>query len=275
MGDVLENYLICIFVLFGVIIITAYLIGLMNNLFIKNTGKIGVKLHYITAVIGTPIHELGHLTMNIIFLHKVDEYKLLQFNSKDGQLGYVKYRYNPKSIYQQIGNFFTALGPIICGAFVLYVLMYFLANDQYNMIIVEAKNALNQYSELSTSNLFSTLSNYMIEVFKVFFSIDFILSPNFFLFTILSFSVAFHMDLSNADIKNGIKGGAYFLFIAISSGIVIGLISSELLSEINEVILAITYNVMIFFTFILVISLIMTLLGFVYRFIINLIKSLA
>ncbi len=272
MGEVFSNYLTYIFILFAVFIMTAYLIGFMNELFLKNTGKLGVKLHYVTAIIGTPIHELGHLTMNIIFLHKVDEYKLLQLNSKDGQLGYVRYSYNPKSIYQQIGNFFTALGPIICGGFVLYIFMYFLANDQYNMVIDETVNILDQYSSISLSNIFDILSSYTIEIFKVFFSKEFVLSPNFFLFTILSFSVAFHMSLSNADIKNGIKGGAFFLFIIVLFGILVGLISTNLLTHINELILSITYNVMIFFLFVLVINFIMTLFGLVYRLIINVIK---
>ncbi len=274
MSDIFSNYLIYVFILFAIIIITAYLIGLMNDLFIKNTGKFGVRLHRITAVIGTPIHELGHLTMNIVFLHKVDEYKLLQFNSSDGQLGYVKYSYNPKSVYQQIGNFFTALGPIICGGFVLYVLMYFLVNDQYNMVIDETNNIFNQYSGLSLSNIFEVLSSYTAEIFKIFFSIDFILSPNFFIFTILSFSVAFHMNLSNADIKNGLKGGSFFLLIILIFGVLVSLVSTDLLNKINGVLLSITYNILIFFLFILVINFIITLLGLGYRLIINTIKSL-
>ncbi len=274
MGEILRNYLIYIFILFGVIIVTAYLIGLMHNLFIRNTGKLGHKLHYITAFIGTPIHELGHLSMNIIFMHKVESYSLLHFQSETGELGYVKYSYNPKSIYQQIGNFFTAIGPIIFGGFVLFVLMFFLANDQYDMVVSESQNIINNQSGLSFSSIFSSLFDYVGEILSIFFSMDFILSPNFFIFTLLSFSVAFHMSLSNADIKNGIKGGLIFLFIILLFGLILGLISPNLLSQVNNVIVTIIYNVMIFFLFTLIINFIITLFGFAYRLIVIGIKSL-
>lgn len=261
----MRSYVIYVFVLFSIVIATAYFIGLMHNLFIKNTGKLGFGLQYVTAIVGTPIHELGHLTMNIIFRHKVDSFKLLQLNAPDGQFGYVKYSYNPKSIYQQIGNFFTALGPIIFGGLVLYTLIYVFANEQYDMVIIESKKLISSQNELSLSSVISLMADYVIIILDVFFSIDFVLSPNFIILTILSFSVAFHMSLSTADIKNGIKGGLIFLLFVLVIGILMNFISADFLNSVSGLLVTVIYNVLIFFLFSLVLNLIITIFGIIYK----------
>lgn len=269
MGMAFSNYLVYMLILVGVLVVTAYLIGLMHKVFISKTGKLGYNLHKITAIVGTPIHELGHLSMNIIFRHDVMEYKLLQLSSKDGEFGYVNYTYNRKSLYQRVGNFFTALGPIIWGGFVLYGLMYFLANDQYAMLVTESKNIMAEHTDFSFIDILGSMFDYGIEIVKILFSWDFLLSPNAFILIILSFSIAFHMSLSNADIRNGISGGIIFSIVIFVFGLLFSLISPDLMNEFNNLIVIAIYKILIFFTFALVINLIMLAFSFVYEFIVD------
>ncbi|MDR3490768.1 MAG: hypothetical protein P4M12_01845 [Gammaproteobacteria bacterium] len=51
----------------------------------------GMKGILATAWLGTPIHELGHALMCLIFAHKIKDIKLLTLNQADGTLGYVSH----------------------------------------------------------------------------------------------------------------------------------------------------------------------------------------
>src|SRR5579884_3392310 len=81
--------------LLGAIIAVGFLLGVIerhsNRMLARAFGHRGILL---TAWVGTPIHELGHLLMCFIFAHRVTRVKLLQLNSPDGTLGYVEHQYN-------------------------------------------------------------------------------------------------------------------------------------------------------------------------------------
>src|SRR3989338_501064 len=68
-----------------------------------------------TAWFGTPLHEFGHIIFAKIFRHRVEEISLFRPNKTTGTLGHVSHSYNPKSLYQQIGNFFIGGAPMIFG----------------------------------------------------------------------------------------------------------------------------------------------------------------
>ena len=100
----------------GPVVLCGLFVGLIRRLFCTlvggNTGR-GVIIA--TSVIGTPVHELGHAAMCLVFGHKITEMALWQPRSGDGRLGYVTHRYNPRNPYQQIGNLFIGVGPIFSG----------------------------------------------------------------------------------------------------------------------------------------------------------------
>ena len=117
-------YLLLPILIFGIIF------HILNTKSSSNLMTIGWGMYLLFAWIGTPIHELSHFLMCLLFGFKVSEVKLFRpfKGKKDGILGYVNYSYNPKNLYQKIGNFFVGIAPMIGGSIVIYILFRFLMN---------------------------------------------------------------------------------------------------------------------------------------------------
>lgn len=202
--------------LLGLVFIFGFILYILT-LFTRQTyaKSVGRKTDIIlTGWIGTPVHELGHAIFCIIFGHKIQDIKLYTPNPVNGIIGYVNHTYNPKSTYQKIGNFFIGVGPIIFGAIIIYVALYYLAPNKNEILSnIEAKSPILMDSvkgdytgtlgeiwaiaKLTLSSLFNTnnLSDYL-----------------FWIFLYIAVCISSHMKLSPSDIK-GATGGLISLFI--------------------------------------------------------------
>ncbi|SUW07764.1 hypothetical protein NEI00_02640 [Brachyspira pilosicoli] len=198
--------------LFGNVIIFGFLLYFISyttrRLFAKTLGS-KAEL-YITGWIGTPIHEISHALFCIIFRHRIDDIKL--FNTQSDTIGYVLHSYDSRSWYQQLGNFFIGIAPIIVGSFIVYILFIVLQPElKENIFNIPKINYSSKYG------IFSFIYN---EFFNIFNSIYYI-SKNiinnillnsslkqlsFWIFLYLSISIASHMELSPADISHAWKG---------------------------------------------------------------------
>jgi hypothetical protein len=191
--------------LLGVIIAVGFLLGVIerhsNRMLARAFGPRGVLL---TAWIGTPIHELGHLLMCFIFGHRVTKIKLLQLNSPDGTLGYVEHQYNLNSYYQQVGNFFIGLGPIFSGIGSLILGMYWLVPQAYAAFTLQIRQHIT-FEKLDV-NVLRSIGEVLLEFCKSLFSIGNLISPAFWLFIVLAISISSHIALSKPDISNSAKG---------------------------------------------------------------------
>lgn len=157
-----------------------------------------------TAWLGTPIHELGHAVMCLIFGHKITDMKLLTINRADGTLGYVSHTYNQRSIYQTVGNFFIGIAPLISGIGVLFLCLHFLLPDSFKIFEAYLKTSvLSKPSELTFVKGFIDTSLVML---RNIFTFSNLLHPNFWIFLLIAISVSSHMALSRADIKGALHG---------------------------------------------------------------------
>lgn len=89
----------------------------------KLLGRFGTKAPLALGWFGVIVHELSHAFLAVIFLHHLDQVKLVQnpfTKDHDGRLGYVSHAWNPSSRYQTVGNFFIGMAPIFGGAFVMW-----------------------------------------------------------------------------------------------------------------------------------------------------------
>lgn len=220
--DVFKISLIQFIYAVGVIISCGLVLGYMekqsNNFMQRNFGWNGIVL---TGVIGTTIHELGHLFMCYIFNHDVKRVKLLRIkeSKRDGVLGYVEHTYNPKSLYQTIGNFFIGIGPIVLGSISIFLSMRLFMSDMYNNVY---KYLLLQYSYIRgfDESFFQAFKNIFIKIWKELFSYHNFSTFNFWVFIFIAISIASHMALSKADVKGSISGiiSLYVISLVLSIG---------------------------------------------------------
>lgn len=209
--SVLKISIIEIFYLTGLILIAGLILGVFervsNNLMQRSLGRKGI---FITAWLGTPIHEIGHAVMCVIFNHNITRIKLLDTKSENGVLGYVEHRYNPSSIYQSIGNLFIGLGPIFSGIGALIASMYFLVPRSFKVFKVFVLEGIN--NDKIDMNLVVSLFKASGVLIKSIFSMSNLSSINFWIFIAAAVCISSHIALSKADI-NGAKNGFIVLFI--------------------------------------------------------------
>jgi hypothetical protein len=156
-------------------------------------------------LIGTPIHELGHAFFCLIFGHKIDEMKLFQ-PSPDGTLGYITHRYNRRNLYQQIGNFFIGIGPILFGSIVILLSAYFLVDKT-----VFAQNQIAQEMLLNAPlQAFGTAIKGLGNTFSVLFQAENFTHWKIYAFLYLVFAIGNSITLSPPDLKSA--GMGFFIF---------------------------------------------------------------
>lgn len=167
---------------------------------------LGSKGILFTGVIGTAVHEVGHLIMCLIFHHKVSDFQLFNFKGykHEETLGYVSHRYNDRSLYEKAGNFFIGIGPMISGTLFIICSFKLLLPSVYESI-----NINSYFTHLSSINientiflLFSLSENLLISIF----SINNLNSINFYIFIYLMFCVSSHISLSKKDFENSSIG---------------------------------------------------------------------
>lgn len=187
----------------GLLILIGLVLGFLenraNSYVLFAFGKKGILA---TAWVGTPVHELGHLLMCILFRHKIQGVRLLDLKSPGGVLGYVRHSWNTSSLYQNIGNFFIGMGPIFSGTGILILGMFLLLPDSFGM--------LDNYLNLNPGQLdLALLKNMFLltgELFASIFSVGNLGTLNFWIYFILATCVASHMALSKADLIGAANG---------------------------------------------------------------------
>ena len=109
----------------GAVVICGLCVSMFRKIFVSMMGGgFGRGVVLTTAILGTPVHELGHAMMCLIFGHKITSMSLWQPSAPNGQLGYVIHAYRPKNLYHILGNLFIGIGPIFSGLGVLTLALW-------------------------------------------------------------------------------------------------------------------------------------------------------
>ena len=168
-----------------------------------------------TGFIGTPIHELSHASMCLLFGHKIEDMKLFQTDDENGVLGYVSHSYNKKNIYHVIGNYFIGVAPIFMGAVVLYFLMKALLPMAFLEVSASIETLVTFQEDGITTEIFGYLLDICINALVSIFTVDF--SYKTIIFLVLCLCIALHMNLSGADIKGSL--GAIPIIVLLLFGV--------------------------------------------------------
>lgn len=155
------------------------------------------------AIVGVPIHELGHALFCLVFRHKITEIKLFRPDPDTGTLGYVRHTYNTNSFYQQVGNFFIGIGPIFSGGAVVFAAMHVAAGHSFGQAVAGMASG-STASDLPSLAL-AILSGARDGVAGL-LDISRVLSWRFWLLLYLILAVGGNITLSRADVQGASRG---------------------------------------------------------------------
>jgi len=168
---------------------------------------------YLFGWIGTAVHELGHLIFALLFGHQISNVKLFSFNASNPQQGYVKHNFNKKNIYQNLGNFFIGIGPILLGGSALFIIGYLIFDLKFNDIVISNLKLSDLSITESIFQVFSSIYDGLMSTIKAIANQENAAWWKYLLFFYLLFSIGSAISLSQSDIKGSFSG--LLLFIAL------------------------------------------------------------
>jgi len=162
--------------------------------------------------LGTMVHELGHAVFCVIFRHRINKMKLFSLNPMSDKLGYVNHSYNPKSLYQSVGNFFIGIGPILFGSVVIYGLSRLLLQldilQSIEALRIQSMNAdVWEYSLQAIASVW----NGVRMLYTGLFTGENLTDWRVYLFLYAVFCIGSSITLSPADMKGAGRGLAAFM----------------------------------------------------------------
>ena len=108
----------------GVFFACGLLVHLISRLFARLLGRGSGVLFDVTSVIGTPVHELGHALMCLVFGHKITRMRLWTPHPENGVYGFVEHSYSKRNPWAKFGNLFIGMGPLFSGLGVTVLMLW-------------------------------------------------------------------------------------------------------------------------------------------------------
>ena len=205
--DFLSLFLKISFYPIGAFVICGLIIALCERMVMYFCGRSGRGIIYATSIIGTPVHEMGHASMCVIFGHKIKKICLWNPKNRDGTLGYVEHSYNRKNLYQRLGNMFIGMGPIFSGLLFVFLVMLVSFSDAFDTYVISVFR--DGYEISSIGELFSDGFDMIKDMFSDTTRHTAIKAIGF----ILILSTCLHINLSTPDIKNSLSALPIYLAI--------------------------------------------------------------
>ena len=120
-----------VFILFGIVLERLEVI--ITSRMYQDIGGSAV---LVTAVVGTPLHEIAHWLGCKLFGFNVIEVKLLRpiEYKNDGILGYVSYSMSSNSWWSKLGSVITGMAPMILGSVFIILIVYFVTPEIFDSV---------------------------------------------------------------------------------------------------------------------------------------------
>lgn len=212
MNQIVTEYLLyllkILLMTLGTLIACGFAVRLCAMLFSNLIGYKSITFFNITAAIGTPIHELGHAAMCILFAHRITDICLWSPSAENGVYGYVQHSYNRKNVWARLGNLFIGFGPIFSGLGVTILALWLCFPDQWAgylsatrglaITAIEPKEIFDGVLSLITSMPQAFQTNWILAVVGL----------------IVILPISLHISLSGADIKGSASAVPLFVLLA-------------------------------------------------------------
>lgn len=185
-----------------VLIVFGFIMGQTRHTAIQNFShkKYNYFLLDFFNLVGTPVHELGHLLFGLLFGYKIDQICLYRSTKKalrsGGTLGFVKMHHENHSFLQKLqgdlGQFFIGIGPLLFGPFVIYII---------SLLLPDRIRTLPASFQKDLTIFLKALQE--LKPFDIIF---------LFMFLYIIIGISLNMELSRQDLYLACKG---FIFLEI------------------------------------------------------------
>ncbi len=202
--QVIRLTLVQIISILGIFFLLGFVLAEIQRATLKNYSRsIGWRGILWTAWLGTPVHEYGHAFFALLFKHRITDIALFSPNPQTGELGHVNHTYRSRNLYQNIGNFFIGLAPLIFGPLLLALLLV--------ILLPQGQEIFNQLSfqQISIPLLISSLGKSLSLLFS---SVN-LHHFGFWIFLYVSFAIASHLAPSREDLRGAGRGGLTIIVI--------------------------------------------------------------
>lgn len=181
---------------------------------LRLTSRFGWKSVLWTGWLGTPIHELSHAILCKVFRHRIDEIALFEPDLKSGRLGFVRHSWNTGNWFEEVGNFFIGMAPLVGGSLALAGLLWFFYPEATQDMIANSGKADTMFANISA-------------LFKQLIAPAQIISWKFWLFTYLVLCVSSHMAPSLSDYEGASRGVRMVVLAMVACLLLVSLMGFE------------------------------------------------
>jgi hypothetical protein len=239
----------------GAVVICGLAVSFCRKLFVSMLGGgFGRGVVIATSIVGTPVHELGHAVMCLLFGHTIIAMSLWQPRSPDGNLGYVTHTYRKRNLYHILGNLFIGIGPILSGLAVLSLALWL----GFPTTCTEYFSAATHMAAQGEGEAALVLEGLKILPRMVGEMTDGSRIPLWgqILALLVIFSVAQHISLSPADIKLAYRAIPLYLALALILTVICSLIGPTAMGAVTGALARFSAYLTVLFVVVLVCSLI-------------------
>lgn len=232
--EILGNLFIQLAFTVGFLMLYGGFISLCNRCFYDACGDTAFGIVRITGYIGTPVHELSHALMCVLFGHTVKKISMFGDSRRSRTLGYVEHTYYRGNLYHQIGNFFIGISPVVAGGLVILLLVRVLTPDIYFGMRTETAHIGAAFAAGFDGGAVLSLLGGVGSMMGALFSLDNFLSWRWWLCMLIVFSIAIHMEVSRSDILSGIRGLSVISAMLLVADIILGLLFPKALAAVTS-----------------------------------------
>lgn len=235
-GSLFQDTLIMVLVLFSPFVVFAIVIHWLERAIqFRLSERFGWKAVLWTGWLGTPIHELSHVVMCWLFGHQVDEIALFEPDRESGRLGYVKHSYRKGNWYEEFGNLFIGIAPLIGGSLALAALLWLFYPEAAMAAVDSARDA----STGQEGEQVGAVGQVMGSVWAI--SKEILLWPHlftikFWAFVYLVLCVGSHMAPSLSDYQGGFRGFLMLGLLVSSLALILAIAKTDVSTLITQMI---------------------------------------
>ncbi len=244
----------------GVMLACGLAVEVCYRLFFLLLGRrVGRFFWFVTSWLGTPLHELGHALMCLLFAHRIEYIRLFPTGAGDAM---VEHSYNKRNPYAVFGNLWIGLGPVFAGLALIIAVLYFVYPVSMQAFVESLRVLLG--GEGHVEDLFSAIGGVIQGLFLEQTRALWVRILSLFVL----FSVALHVRVSTADLRGMLIGVPGYMLLSVFLAMIATLMGEETVRSLAGGLQSIAYVLMLLFSLILLFATASLLMVLIYRLIV-------